>query len=140
MASFNKIAIAFSAFKSRAKIGFLSKVKPTKMFPSRYFKSSKSLLKHKIAITSLAGVMLNPSSLVIPLLEPPRPMTILRKARSFISITRFQTIVRGSIFNVNFLFCRLLSIKADNKLLAFSMAEKSPVKCRLISTMGISCA
>jgi hypothetical protein len=33
-----------------------------------------------------------------------------------------------------------LSIKAANRLCAFSMAAKSPVKCKLISSMGCTCA
>jgi len=33
----------------------------------------------------------------------------------------------------------LLSIKADKRLFAFSTAEKSPVKCRLISSIGTTC-
>jgi len=128
IASLNKIAIAFSAFKSRAKIGWLSKVNPMKISPNRFFKFSKSVAIHKIAITSDAGVILKPSSLGIPLTVPPKPIIMLRKARSFISITRFQTTVLASIFKLLTELCKLLSIKADNKLFAFSTALKSPVK------------
>ena len=55
-------------------------------------------------MTSEAGVMLNPSSLGMPLLLPPSPMTMWRKERSFISITRFHTMVRGSMFRLYSLF------------------------------------
>jgi len=34
----------------------------------------------------------------------------------------------------------LLSIRAESKLFAFSTAEKSPVKCKLISSIGTTCA
>ena len=50
-----------------------------------------------IAITSEAGVILNPSCLGIPLAVPPKPIVISRKDLSFISITRFQAMVLGSI-------------------------------------------
>ena len=83
--------------------------------------------------------MLNPSSLTTPFLSP-IPMTIWRRARSFISITRFQTMVFGSMFRLCFLLCKLLSINAERRLFAFSTAEKSPVKCRLISAIGITWA
>ena len=91
---------------------------------------------HNIAITSDAGVMLKPSCLGIPFAVPPRPITMFLSDRSFISITLFHTIVRGSNPKFLDLLCMLLSIKADNKLFAFSIAEKSPVKCRLMSSIG----
>ena len=91
-----------------------------------------------MAITSDAAVMLNPSSRMIPLPLPPTPMMIWRRARSFMSITRFHTTVRGSISSSWFFSWILLSISAAKRLLAFSIAEKSPVKCRLISTIGIT--
>ncbi len=93
-----------------------------------------------MAITSLAGVMLKPSCRGTPLPVPPRPMVMSRSARSFMSITRFQAMVRGSMLSERFRFCRLLSISAASRLLAFSMAAKSPVKCRLMSSMGTTCA
>ena len=48
--------------------------------------------------------------------------------------------VRGSISRLRVLLWILLSMRAANKLLAFSTALKSPVKWRLISSMGITCA
>ena len=90
----------------------------------------------RIAITSEAGVILKPSCLGTPFAVPPKPMVISLKALSFISITRFQRMVRGSIFKLATLFWILLSIRAANKLFAFSTALKSPVKCKLISSIG----
>ena len=121
-------------------MGFLSKVYPTKILPSLSLKSSKSFAIQRIAITSDAGVILKPSSRAIPLFDPPKPITICRRLRSFISITRFQVMVLGSMFRLYFLFCKLLSISAESRLFAFSIAAKSPVKCKLISTIGINCA
>ena len=128
--------MAFSAFKSRAKTGSLLYVKPIKISPKRFLRFSKSEAIHKIAITSEAGVILKPSCLGIPFAVPPRPIVISLNALSFISITRFQRIVLGSMFKFPILLCILLSIKADNKLFAFSTALKSPVKCKLISSIG----
>ena len=99
-----------------------------------------SVARHRIAITSLAGVMLKPSCRGMPLPVPPSPMVMSRSARSFMSITRFHAMVRGSMFSVRLRFCRLLSISADSRLFAFSIAAKSPVKCRLMSSMGTTCA
>ena len=87
-------------------------------------------------MTSDAGVILNPSSLGIPFAVPPKPIVILRNALSFISITRFQSIVLGSKLKLQHLLCKLLSINAESKLFAFSTALKSPVKCKLISSIG----
>ena len=89
-----------------------------------------------MAITSEAAVISNPVSLGIPEAVPPKPTMMWRKERSFISITRFQVTVRGSIPREVVLLCMLLSIKAASKLCAFSTALKSPVKCRLISSIG----
>ena len=92
-----------------------------------------------MAIISDAAVILNPVSLIIPPLLPPRPVTIFLSARSFMSITRFHSTVRGSIPTPPLGFCMSLSINVANRLFAFSMAAKSPVKCKLISSMGTTC-
>ena len=76
IASFNNVAMAPTTFKSRAKIAFPSNVFPTNIFPNRNFKSSKSFAKHKIAITSEAGVILKPSSRIVPLAFAPTPIII----------------------------------------------------------------
>ena len=96
--------MAFSAFKSRAKMGSFLYVKPINISPNRCFKLSKSVAMQRIAITSEAGVILKPSCLGTPFAVPPKPMVISLKALSFISITRFQRMVRGSIFKLATLF------------------------------------
>ena len=105
----------------------------------RSFKSSKLWLWHRMAMISDAAVMLNPPSRGTPPFLPPNPSTIWRRARSFMSMTRFQEMVRGSRRKDRFLDCKLLSINAASRLLAFSTAEKSPVKWRLMSSMGMTC-
>ena len=50
-----------------------------------------------MAMTSLATVMTVSVSRGTPFSRPPRPMTILRSARSLMSTTRGQAIVNGSI-------------------------------------------
>ncbi len=86
-------------------------------------------------MTSLATVMSKPSSRGTPWALPPRPMTMFRRARSFISTTRFQMIRRGSMFS-GFPCWMELSSMADSSMWAEVMAWKSPVKCRLMSSMG----
>ena len=128
IASFNRTAIAPFALRSLAYIGFLSNVYPINMFPSLSLRSKISFDRHNIAITSEAAVMSKPVSRGIPFEVPPRPTTIERRERSFISITRFQEMVLGSKQRLLFLLCMLLSISAERRLCAFSIAAKSPVK------------
>ena len=54
----------------------------------RLRKSSKLVLRHKIAMISEAGVISNPVSVGMPLADPPMPELIMRKLRSLTSITR----------------------------------------------------
>ena len=62
-----------------------------------------------------------------------------RSARSFMSMTRFQAMRRTS--NPSSLpWWTWLSISADSRLWASPMALKSPVKCRLMSSIGTTCA
>jgi hypothetical protein len=85
-------------------------------------------------MTSLATVMSKPSSRGTPLARPPRPSTMLRSWRSFMSTARFQ-VMRGVDAERVALLMWLSSIAAS-RLLAAPMAWKSPVKCRLMSSMG----
>ena len=95
--------------------------------------------RQKMAITSLATVISKPSSRGVPFTLPPRPSTMKRSWRSFISMQRFQVMRRESMFSG--LPCwMLLSIMAASRLLAVPMACRSPVKCRLMSSMGTTCA
>ncbi len=74
-----------------------------------------------------------------PLVVAPNPTTMSRSARSFMSTTRFQEILRRS--NPRSLpWWMWLSMSAARRLLARAMALKSPVKCRLMSSMGTTCA
>jgi hypothetical protein len=52
--------------------------------------------RHSTAITSLAAVMSKPVSRGMPSVRPPRPMTMSRSVRSFMSRTRFHVTRRGS--------------------------------------------
>mmetsp|Transcript_18528 Transcript_18528/g.30075 ORF Transcript_18528/g.30075 Transcript_18528/m.30075 type:complete len:232 (-) Transcript_18528:311-1006(-) len=142
-ASFNSAVIAPSAFKSLAVIYFRSFtgafVWPMTMRPSRSFKSLTLVAKQRIAITSDATTISKPSSRTKPLAVPPRPIVIFLKDLSFMSSTRLNVIKRGSMFNS--LPCWIwLSIIAASRLFAAVMAWKSPVKCRLMSSIGTTCA
>ncbi len=64
---------------------------------------------------------------------------ISRSARSFMSITRFHAMRRTSKPS-SLPWLMWLSIIAASRLLASAMALKSPVKCRLMSSMGTTCA
>ena len=83
--------------------------------------------------------MSKPSSRGTPLTLPPRPQTILRSCRSFMSTQRFQVMRRTSMSSS--LPCWMwLSSMAASRLLAAPMAWKSPVKWRLMSSMGTTWA
>ena len=87
----------------------------------RSFRSARSVARQKIAMTSLATVMSKPSSRGVPFTLPPRPSTIKRSWRSFMSMQRFQAMRRGSMFSG--LPCWMeLSIMAANRLFAVPMA------------------
>ena len=81
--------------------------------------------------------MSKPASRGIELFGPPRPTMMFRSARSFMSITRFQTIRRGSMPRA-LPWWMWLSSMAASRLWASSMAWKSPVKWRLMSSMGMT--
>ena len=95
--------------------------------------------RQKMAMISLATVMSKPSSRGTPWALPPMPSTTLRSWRSFMSTTRFQVILRTSM--PSSLPCWMwLSSMAARRLLAAPMAWKSPVKCRLMSSIGMTWA
>ena len=131
--------MAPSAFRSRAVTGLWSRRSATTIRPSLSCRSSRSRARQKIAMTSEATVMSNPSSRGAPLETPPRPLTMERSARSFMSSTRRHRMRRGSMpsgLSQN----RWLSSIAASRLCAAVMAWKSPVKCRLIWSIGPTCA
>ena len=82
-----------------------------------------------------AAVMVNPVSAGTPCAGPPRPVTTLRNARSLTSTQRCQVTRRGSMPSA-LPWWMWLSIKAARVLLALVMAWKSPVKWRLICSIG----
>ena len=88
---------------------------------------------------SEATVIWKPSSRGTPCIRPPRPLTMWRSWRSFISTARFQVIRLTSIPRALPCWMWLSSIAAS-RLLAAPMAWKSPVKWRLMSSMGITWA
>ena len=65
----------------------------------RAFRSVMSLARHKTAMISLATVISKPSSRGTPCIRPPRPSTMWRSWRSFMSTARFQVICLTSIPN-----------------------------------------
>ena len=81
-------------------------------------------------MTSLAAVMSKPDSRGTPCEWPPRPMTMFRRARSFMSRARFQRMRVGSR-SMSPKWSRL-SIAAASRLCAAVIAWKSPVNWRLI--------
>ena len=95
-ASRSSAAMAPSAFRSRAVTGTPSRVVPTMIRPSRAWRSSRSVARQKIAMTSEATVMSKPSSRGKPLATPPSELTVLRSARSFMSMPRRQVMRRSS--------------------------------------------
>ena len=122
---------------SFASTGRPSSAKPTTMRSIRARRSARDVARQRIAITSLAAVMSKPLSRgTPPCLRPPRPMTIFRRARSFMSSARFHRTVRGS--SVVSSKCRRLSIAAASRLCAAVIAWKSPVNWRLIWSDGSS--
>ena len=97
-------------------------------------KSSTSLAKQRIAINSLATVITNSSCLGATLVSPSETVTLL-SALSFISSALFQRIFSGLIFN--WLPWKIeLSMQAAIKLIELVRACISPVKCKLISSLG----
>jgi len=86
-------------------------------------------------MTSEATVMSNPVSRGTPWALPPRPMTVWRRARSFMSMARRRVMVRGSMPRA-LPCCRWLSSMAARRLWAVPTAWMSPVKWRFMSSMG----
>ena len=89
-------------------------------------------------MTSEATVMSKPVSRGTPLIFPPRPMTVSRSARSFMSRTRRNGMSRWSMPSA-LPWWRWLSIIAASRLCAAVIAGKSPVKWRLMSSIGTTC-
>ena len=135
----SRIVSASCASRSAAVTGTLSRVWATTTRPIRSLRSASDVARQKIAISSLATTMSQPSSRGNPLPVPPSPTTTWRSARSFMSTTRFQVTARGSMPSA-LPWWTWLSISAANRLLAAAIAAKSPVKWRLMSVIGTTWA
>ena len=83
------------------------------------------------AMTSDAAVMSNPLWRGTPSSRPPRPTTMLRRARSLTSRTRGHVIDGGSIPSGLRWYSELSTIAAS-RLCAAVTAWKSPVRCRFM--------
>ncbi len=104
----------------------------------RSVRSAAEEARQNTAMTSDATVMSKPSCRGTPCAGPPSPTTISRSARSFMSMTRRKDTRRGSIPS-SLPWKMWLSMSAHRALFALVTAWKSPVKCRLMSSMGSTC-
>ncbi len=68
------------------------------MRPSRVRRSFRSLASANTAMISEAAAITKPSCRGTPCALPPRPATMLRSSRSFMSMVRGQVIDSGSMF------------------------------------------
>jgi len=136
IASFKSTVKLPSAFKSFAVIGLFSSLYPIIIFPNLLFKSVISFDKQSIAIISDATVILNPSILGTTFFSSERPVFTTLNCLSFKSKHLFQdTLLIPSSFP-KYIW---LSIIAESKLFAVVIAWISPVKWRLISSIGAIC-
>ena len=138
-ASFSSTAIAPAACNCSAVTGAPALSKPTTMRPRRARRSASEVASARIVITSDAAVMSKRDCRGTPSRRPPRPITTLRRARSFMSRTRPHVIECGSMSSA-FPCCRWLSTMAASRLWAAVTAWKSPVRCRFIASIGTTCA
>ena len=138
-ASLSSTVIEPAAPICSAVTGSPSKVEPTVIAPRRARRSARSRATATIAITSEAAVMSKPVSRGMPFARPPSPTTVWRSTRSSMSTQRRQVIECGS--SPSSLPCRRCeSIIAASRLLAAPIAWMSPVKWRLISSIGTTWA
>ena len=134
-ASLSSTANAPDTPKPAARTGFPSLPVPMMIRSSRALRSSIPSARQKIAMISDAAVITKPSCRGTPPVRPPRPTMTLRSARSFMSMARGQVICVGSMPS-EFGRYRWLSRTAESRACAELIAWKSPVKWRLISSMG----
>ena len=127
------------ALRSRARTGRPSLSRATTMSPSRFLRSAKLSAMQNTAMTSLAAVMTNPPWRAWPLQLVAKPDSTTRSWRSLQSMQRVKVIESGSIPSL-LPWKMWLSIKAASRLFAAVMACRSPVKCRLMSSIGRHCA
>src|SRR2546427_3341789 len=134
-ASFRRIAAAPCTYRSPTLTGRCSRSNATTMRSRRALRSGIPSARQRVAITSLAAVITNSSSRGTPCFGPPRPVTMLRSWRSFMSRHRGNKTRVGSMFS-SFPWKMCASRIAATKLFAAPTAWMSPVKCRLISSVG----
>ena len=137
-ASLRRAHTAPVAFRSPAVTILSSYVLATIRRETRLFRSAMFMERHSVAMISLAVVMSNPSSRGFPLLLPPRPVTMKRSCLSFMSMQRRQVMRLGSMSRGFPCWMELSSIAAI-RLFAAVIACRSPVKWRLMSSMGTTC-
>ena len=138
IASFKRTAIAPATSSSSAVTGAPSNVVATVIAPSRCRRSTRSRAMASTAITSEAAVMSKPPSRGnAP--SSPSPRAMRRRTRSSMSRHRRHVIVAGSIPS-SLPWTRCASIADASRLFAAAIAWRSPVKWRLMSSRGTTCA
>src|SRR5690554_3908686 len=115
----------------------------TTMRPSRRSRSARSSARQRIAITSEAAVISKRASRSVPRGDwppsSPRPMRTRRRLRSLRSSTRGQVTRAGSMPSALPQW-RWLSSSAASRLWAAVTAWRSPLKWRLMASMGTTWA
>ncbi len=138
IASRSSAAIAPVTPSASAVTGLPSAVSATSIRPSRCLRSIRSSARQSAAMISEAEVMRKPASRGTPSMRPPSPTTTSRRARSLTSRMRFHATWRTSMPS-GLPWWRWLSMAAASRLCAEVIAWKSPVKWRLISSIGTTC-
>ncbi|SIH90438.1 Uncharacterised protein [Mycobacteroides abscessus subsp. abscessus] len=138
-ASRSSAVIAPAAPMSATVTGVRSRVWARTIRPSRSLRSATDVARQNTAMTSLATTMSKWSSRGTPPLSPPRPTVTLRRVRSLRSTTRRMWTRRGSMSSSLPWWMWLSSIVAA-RLFAAAIAAKSPVKWRLMSSIGTTWA
>ena len=109
------------------------------MLARRRRRSCRSDASANTAMISDAATITNPFSRGYPCAGPPSPITVYRSSRSFTSSVRGHVIVCGSTPS-SLPWYTLASRAAASRLWAACTAWKSPLKCRLMSSMGTTWA
>src|SRR6266446_2839986 len=134
-ASRSRAVMAPVTLSSSARTAPPSGLSATTMRPSRALRSPGFSARHRAAMISEAEVMRKPASRGTPSRRPPSPTTTLRSARSLTSRTRRHSTCRTSMPSA-LPWWRWLSTAAARRLWAEVIAWKSPVKWRLMSSIG----
>ena len=127
--------IAPAALSCSAVTGSPDGVYPTTIRPRRARMSWSEDESARTAITSEAAVISKPVCRGMPSAAAPRPITMLRSARSLTSSTRRQLTACWSKPSA-LPMCRWLSSIAESWLCAAVTACMSPVRCRFSDSNG----